>query len=427
MLLHKYIENPEDFESNWDLALWYDEQGQTASALSFYLRCAERAQTELLKYECLLRGALCFQKQGSRNFTVKGLLQHAIAVQPTRPEAYFLLGRHYEREGYDGHWNDCYLISSIGQTVYDRERPELRTDVEYPIGDYGILFEKAVSSWWCGLCDESRELFTNLLLSYPLDENHYASVFNNLKFLQSPLAQYDPFEIYRLYQHDKLKFPFDLSGLINRNYSEAFQDMFVLTMLEGKRSGTYIEIGAGHPQYGNNSFLLENKFNWKGVSIDYNLDLVNNFNEVRKNICIHADATEVDYTKLIQEHFGSNYTSIQNHFGNTNYIDYLQIDCDPPEITYQVLLKIDFNQFKFGVITFEHDYYADTSKLIQHMAHQVLTAYGYTLVVNNVSPDGKRSYEDWWVHPDYVNLEHITEFSQVDNSVKRAKDLFLTK
>ena len=62
------------------------------SAVSYYLRAAERTDEILLKYESLIRAALCFERQGSRNFTVKGLIQHAISTCPTRPEAYFYLG-----------------------------------------------------------------------------------------------------------------------------------------------------------------------------------------------------------------------------------------------------------------------------------------------------------------------------------------------
>ena len=44
---------------------------------------------------------------------------------------------------------------------------------------------------------------------------------------------------------------------IKKNFSQAYQDLFVLTMLQGKRSGKYLEVGANHPVEFNNTFLLE--------------------------------------------------------------------------------------------------------------------------------------------------------------------------
>ena len=97
-LLNDFISNPEDCLINLKLAVYYDSIGQTASAVSYYLRTAERAESDEIKYQSLLRAAICFDKQGCRNFTVKGLLQHSLAILPKRPEAYFLLSRFYERE-----------------------------------------------------------------------------------------------------------------------------------------------------------------------------------------------------------------------------------------------------------------------------------------------------------------------------------------
>lgn len=178
-LLNAYILNPENAENNFSLAIEYDCMGQTASALSFYLRCAERSEDVLLQYECLIRASMCFDKQGTRNFTVKGLLQHAVAICPQRPEGYYLLSRFYEKENKEGNWNDSFLIASIGEKVSDFDCPPLRTEIDYP-GKYALLYQKALASWWCGLCDESRNILNDLLKNYNLDENHKNKVIEQL-------------------------------------------------------------------------------------------------------------------------------------------------------------------------------------------------------------------------------------------------------
>ena len=40
------------------------------------------------------------------------------------------------------------------------------------------------------------------------------------------------------------------------NFSQLHQDMFVLCMLDGKRGGTYLEIGANEPVFISNTYLL---------------------------------------------------------------------------------------------------------------------------------------------------------------------------
>jgi GR25 family glycosyltransferase involved in LPS biosynthesis len=187
-LLLNFIKNPNTPESNWNLALHYHNIGQTASAVSFYLRTAERTDDSLLQYECLIRASMCFDVQGSRNFTVKGLLQHAISIQPDRPEAYYLLSKFYEKQTNEGHWNYSYMMASIGERTLNKIHSPLKTQVDYP-GEFGILFQKAVSAWWCGLCDESRKLFEDLYLNYTLNNVFKNAVVNNLKHLNVNISK----------------------------------------------------------------------------------------------------------------------------------------------------------------------------------------------------------------------------------------------
>ena len=78
---------------------------------------------------------------------------------------------------------------------------------------------------------------------------------------------------------NSLKFNFERCNKIENNYSQIYQDMFVLSMNNGTNSGTYLEIGAGDYKYGNNTYLLEYDFNWSGVSIDINIVSVEGFNK----------------------------------------------------------------------------------------------------------------------------------------------------
>lgn len=408
-LLVNFVNDPDCPENNYQLALYYDGIGQTASALSYYLRCAERTDDHLLSYECLLKAGLCFDKQGTRKLTAKGLLQHAVSILPKRPEAYYFLSRLYEKNEVDGHWIDSYMMASMAEKICEKDPEPLKNPiVEYP-GFYGILFQKGLSSWWCGLCEESRDILKDLYENYELDDTHKSSVHNNLV----KLNVIEPFPKYKKKYHSRLKYQFPLCGTIEENYSEAYQDIFVLSMLGGKTSGYYVEIGAGDPFYGNNTYLLENKFNWSGVSLDINQDLVDCHNQNRKHTCILKDATIIDYEKFLDViDFPKN-------------IDYLQIDCDPPETSYRILLTIPFDVYKFAVITYEHDYYCDDSKSFREKSRKYLESYGYIRVVSNVSIDDNRPYEDWWVHPDLVDEKMIKKMSHEETEILKAEDYIL--
>lgn len=61
-------------------------------------------------------------------------------------------------------------------------------------------------------------------------------------------------------KHSSLRFKFIGSELIEKNYSQVYQDMFILSMLNGKKNGTFLEIGGATPYHGNNTALLEEQF-----------------------------------------------------------------------------------------------------------------------------------------------------------------------
>jgi len=405
-LLHIYINNTDDPVANFNLGLFYEQHGQLASAISYYLRAAERTYYIPLMYESIIRSSICFDKQGTRNYTVKGMLQHAVSLEPTRPEAYYLLSRYYERKE---EWSESYMIASIGDVVAKHDHEGLHTYVDYP-GDYGILFQKAVSSWWCGLCDESRNIFMKLRYNYKMDDAHRGAVDYNLNRLGiggNTIVNYTKSE------HDKIKFKFEGSENIEENYSESYQDLCILSALNGKKNGTYLEIGAGHPFYGNNTALLEKDYGWSGVSLDLDQSFIDQFQEKRKNVALLRDATKVDYVELLKS------------MGYGKTLDYLQVDCDPPEVSYEILSKIPFETLKFAFISFEHDCYAAGDE-IKEKSRKLLSSFGYQLIFDEVSFDGEHSYEDWWIHPKLIDLERFEQMKQVNGHIKSGKSCVLS-
>ena len=394
--LDNYILDPKNQEVIFNLGWEYEKIGQTASAAGYYLRSVEFGKDNDKIYEALLRMSICFEKQTNRTFTIKGVLLRAISLLPKRPEAYFLLARIYER---NKDWQEGYTISELGMQ-FATDKPNTHTDVEYP-GDYGLPFEKAICGWWIGLCDETIASLRYINQNYNLAPAYKTAIENNLRNLGNSWKE--PMT-YTQDQFKQLKYKFPGAESIERNFSQCYQDLFVLSMLNGKRDGTYLEIGSADPFYGNNTALLETHFNWKGQSIDINPISVSDFRNRRLNQVIEGDATNINYESLLTEPI----------------IDYLQVDCDPPSISYETLLQIPFWKHKFRVITFEHDAYVDDTKSIREKSRKYLESYGYKLVVANVSPDAYSPYEDWWVHPELVDVHLIEIMQSIGNETKKA-------
>jgi hypothetical protein len=146
-------------EHNFNIAIKYEQLGQTASAVSFYLRAAEyghETHPEIV-YASLLRMSHCFEDQSGREHTVSNVILQAIQYLPTRPEAYFLMSRFYERSQ---KWQESYTFAEIG-LMFNQDIDPLPVDVDFP-GMYVLSFEKAVSGWWIGRKDESLNIFTQL-------------------------------------------------------------------------------------------------------------------------------------------------------------------------------------------------------------------------------------------------------------------------
>lgn len=195
---------------------------------------------------------------------------------------------------------------------------------------------------------------------------------------------------------EKLRHKFPGSESIKNNYSQAFQDMFALSILNGKKNGTYVEIGGDHAVIISNTYLLETEFGWKGVSFEIDQEKVDGYNSLRENKCLCADATTYDYKSLFAE----------RNF--PKQIDYLQVDIEPAWQTLNALKALPLDDYRFSVITYETDLYKDGPDAGEE-AMEILTSKGYQLVARNVA-NQNNPYEDWYVDPTAVDVEIVNKF-----------------
>lgn len=214
----------------------------------------------------------------------------------------------------------------------------------------------------------------------------------------------------RYYKKDieKLRHKFPGVESIENNYSQAFQDIFVLSILNGKRNGTYVEIGGDHGVIISNSYLLETQFDWKGVSFEIDQSKVNDYNVIRTNKCICANAIEFDYKKFFDK----------NKF--PKQIDYLQVDIEPAWQTLGALKALPLDEYRFSVITYETDVYKDGPASGEE-AMEILLSKGYELVVKNVA-NLYNPYEDWYVDPNAVDMSIVSKYIQDGMATKESTD-----
>ena len=384
--LINYI-NDKNANTAFELGYYYENNNQLAAAIGHYLEAVDLTSSTTMEYECLLRSALCFEKQGDRTGTTYSTLYTAISILPGRPEAIYHLIRilNYHKKYYE-----TYALAQLHLTRFSLPLNPLLKNCDYE-GIHTIIFEKGVASWWIGKFEEARTIM------YDISVGNYSQRFVNAALYNIKSIGYPT-----LYKHtpDKiLKKHFNNSKTYN--YSQAMQDMFVLSILDGKTNGTYLEIGSGDPQNNSNTYLLEKEFDWYGVSVEIDYHKVMRFGLHRDNPVIMSDATKVDYTHVMTD---------------TPIIDYLQVDCDPASLSYDVLKKIIDSNKQFNVITFEHDAYREGNTWREKSRE--LLSKDYVLTVADVCCVEGKNFEDWWVH------KRIFKPSMLGESFKTANKYF---
>jgi hypothetical protein len=189
-------------------------------------------------------------------------------------------------------------------------------------------------------------------------------------------------------------------------YSQACQDEFVYKILNKQSIGVFVDIGSNDPIHYNNSYFLET-IGWNGICVDIkNFDYTN-----RKCKFYNIDALTLDYKKLF----------VENNFNGV--IDYLSIDID--YYTSDCLSKIPLNLYKFKVITIEHDSYRYGLEL-KSKEIELLHSFGYHMMCENVTClplSSTQFFEDWWVNPDFVDVNNFKSKNELCTNIVKRFDL----
>jgi hypothetical protein len=191
---------------------------------------------------------------------------------------------------------------------------------------------------------------------------------------------------------------------MNKYFGFSAQDYFVEKILKGKKNGTFLELGSHHPVGVNNTFLLEAKYGWKGLMIEYEASYIHLYPVYRPNSSyIFDDARNIDYKEQLEWR------------GFPKDLDYLSFDLEVENRStldvLEIFEKSVLPSYRFATITFEHDYYRENYIdyfETRRKSREIFEKFGYIRVFSDVMcKDSNGEYEDWYVHPELVDMNVV--------------------
>lgn len=179
------------------------------------------------------------------------------------------------------------------------------------------------------------------------------------------------------------------------SHSQAGQDLAVITLLNGKPNGTFIDFGCSHPTELSNTYALE-QLGWRGILLDSSINAIELCRAHRLSPAICDNAVTCDWRSLIAKHIPV----------SPEIISYASVDVD--EHTHAALCNLLRSGSRFRVMTVEHDQYARGDRL-REPNRQLLREHGYQIIAADVRNEGC-AFEDWCVAPDLVDLAIAERF-----------------
>ena len=185
--------------------------------------------------------------------------------------------------------------------------------------------------------------------------------------------------------------------------SEYFQDLWVIATLNQKTDGFFVEFGATDGISGSNTWLLETKYNWKGILAEpargYQEDLTRTRNcKIDFRVIWSESGKKISFSEKEEGYLSAVSTTLQKvavhdeyevetvslndlllQHGAPNNIDYVSIDVEGSEL---LILKEFFKHKTFDVNLFsiEHNWRKDKDELIK-----LMHSHGYKIDNPNLS------------------------------------------
>ena len=198
--------------------------------------------------------------------------------------------------------------------------------------------------------------------------------------------------------------------------SQLGQENKIIQFYKEKKEGFFLEIGASDGIYFSNTYLLETKYNWKGICVEpipskyqklllnrpdskcsnkavfhtsgenVTFDIANNF-DLLSGISIYIDSHkgEVEANKTQIQVVTITLKDLLDEFQAPKFIEYLSLDTEGTE--YEILKIFDFTSYIFGCIDVEHNFIEPRRSQIKDL----LTSNGYVYI-------GENQWDDSYKH-----------------------------
>ena len=209
--LIEFINNPYNDIINLNLAVAYEKEKQYAAAFSYYLKCAEFTNNNILASECLIHCALCINAQGGRDAKELYLIKHAITISPNSLEPYYIASLYFSwRSSHipeQRFWLDSYMYANIAINLIEnnsQSKEKFKIPIDFEI--YELYYQKAYAGMNIGKINESREIFIKILQDYELSDSTKNFIIFKLHELPEPNH---PIISYSKNNINKLKFLFN--------------------------------------------------------------------------------------------------------------------------------------------------------------------------------------------------------------------------
>lgn len=176
---------------------------------------------------------------------------------------------------------------------------------------------------------------------------------------------------------------------MNKFNSDAKQDQFVANILNFKENGYCIDIGSHHSIKSNNTYFFQD-LGWTSISVEIASDYNESYATRKKGVHLNENALEINYKEVL------------NEYEFPKSVDYLSLDVDT--VSLDVLRVLPLDEYRFKVITIEHDGYLYGNRY-REPQREILSSNEYLLLCSNVyveqpGYEGKECpFEDWWVDP----------------------------
>lgn len=194
-------------------------------------------------------------------------------------------------------------------------------------------------------------------------------------------------------------------------YSQAEQDKWVCEILDFKKDGYFVEIGAYDGIESSNTYFVEKELGWEGICIEPAPHIFDKLAANRKST--NLKVAVMDYKGTI--YFGEDTVSetpnrhlvdcdtLDNILTANNAprdIDYMSVDIEGCE--YRALKDFPFDKWNVTLLTVEHNSYRDGNEK-KNQLFELLTNRGFLRIVDDAKDPRGLPFEDWYVNKSFLD------------------------